>query len=70
MPHVAQAVPDKSIARSRSAASSDRRKSVERGLPAASGDAFQEDRPMLFLKQQREANKIRLTGGKIACFLK
>ena len=25
---------------------------------------------MLFLKQQREADKIRLTGGKTACFFK
>ena len=25
---------------------------------------------MLFLKQQREAGKVRLTGGKTACFFK
>jgi hypothetical protein len=63
-------LPDKSIARSCSAASSDQRKSVERGLPTASSDAFQEDRPMLFVKQQREAGKIRLRGSKTACFFK
>jgi hypothetical protein len=67
---VDQSAPDKSIARSRGAASSDRRKSVERGHVAASSDAFQGDRPMLFMKQQREAGKIRLTGDKTACFLK
>jgi hypothetical protein len=52
-------LPDKSIARSRSAASSDRRKSIERGFPTASSDAFQEDRSMLFVKQQREAERLR-----------
>jgi hypothetical protein len=70
MPRAASAVLDKSIARSRRAASSDRKKSVGRWRAAASGDAFQGDRSMLFLKQQREAGKIRLTGSKIACFLK
>jgi hypothetical protein len=67
---VAQAAPDKSIARSRRAASSDLRKRVERGRSTASSDAFQEDRSMLLLKQQREAGKIRLTGGKTAYFFK
>jgi hypothetical protein len=49
---VDQAAPDKSLARSRSAASLDQRKRVERWLSTASLDAFQEDRPMLFLEQQ------------------
>jgi len=65
---VDQAAPDKSLARSRSAASLDQRKRVERWLATASGDAFQEDRSMLFIEQQREAGKASVTGRKTACF--
>jgi hypothetical protein len=65
---VDQAAPDKSLARSRSAASLDQRKSVERGLATASGEAFQEDRSMLCLEQQREVGKASVTGSKTACF--
>jgi hypothetical protein len=63
-----QALPDKSLARSRSTASSDPRKRVERGLAAASSEAFWEDRSMLFLEQQREVGKVRVTDSKTACF--